>query len=449
MKKNLFSVLSLAAILKKQFSGNTIDASVDIRGYRRGFLKLSGFLGLTGWMIQFGAGRALAQESEPAIPVYITDLVISSYPDPGTVNLSVGLTTGEMCQITLLTKLPYGLKNADGSTTIVAEDGIALNPLQMVGTEYIDATPLINEGAVELTFRQEERNEKIVAKRFSATIDLYPITGKSGFGELLIDMVENQDKTPNGISMMIIGNGGEVLMKRWVDKKLQADPTVTVESNMEEDFYGVRKGRRKMKLGNQESSPFQEKRGYTEPELSAMTDEEKIKAAPELEGLTKSNVSTLKGNLIIYRNAEGKAEKVYNLTNNAETTLLQAGIFEVPLTTGENWEMLGFETGQEAIDYAVLVDHAQSTTMDIQTNKSARKIEPRVYTIEGYEYVAGRPIFNTEDKFVFGVLITRASTGSMIVYLDQNDNCVTVYANQDAEEIVDEISSRSITAPTN
>jgi hypothetical protein len=397
--------------------------------------------------------NTLAQETLPNAQVALSTIIASNYQGENTTNLAVGLFThptfGEMCQVTLMPKLPYGVKNPDGSTTIVAEDGIALNPLQMVGTENIDATPLINEGAVELTFRQEERDEKIVADRFSATIDLYPITGKSGFGELLIDMVENQDKTPDGISMMIIGNGGEVLMKRWVDKKLQADPTVAVESDMKEDFNGVRTGRRKMKLGIDQPSPFQERHGYTESELSAMTDEEKIIAAPELEGLTKSNVSTLKGNLIIYRNAEGKAEKVYNLTNNAETTLLQAGIFEVPLTTGENWEMLGFETGQEAVDYAVLVDHAQGTTMKMQTNKSVRKSEPRWYTVEGYKIVGGSPVFDNEGKFVFGVLVTHTSTGSMIIYLDQNDNCVVVYANQNADEINNGIRGRSITAPTN
>ena len=87
-------------------------------------------------------------------------------------------------------------------------------------------------------------------------------------------------------------------------------------------------------------------------DLELVTDEEKLALAPdEIGGLTKSNVSTIKNNLIIYRDVDGNAMQVYDLTTDKELTLPEAGIAELDLVDGSKLEMVAFSDKQEVMDF--------------------------------------------------------------------------------------------------
>ena len=89
--------------------------------------------------------------------------------------------------------------------------------------------------------------------------------------------------------------------------------------------------------------------------ISQMTEEDKLAASPEIDGLTKSSVSTVEANLIIYRDAEGKAQKVYDLTSGKELTLQEGGVIEFDLKSGGTIELLSFESQKDIENYIVNV----------------------------------------------------------------------------------------------
>jgi len=85
---------------------------------------------------------------------------------------------------------------------------------------------------------------------------------------------------------------------------------------------------------------------YSSEQLSQMTDAEKaniLNAAPATIGdLTKDNFSTIKNNLIIYRDSAGSAMLVFDLSINETSPLLDAGIIEFNLADGSKLEMIAF-----------------------------------------------------------------------------------------------------------
>ncbi|MCE9645592.1 MAG: PT domain-containing protein [Chloroflexi bacterium] len=94
-------------------------------------------------------------------------------------------------------------------------------------------------------------------------------------------------------------------------------------------------------------------KAYSEEQLFQMADDEKLSKAPQIEDLVKSNVSTVRNNLVIYRNITGDAIKVYDLTIGKELTLQETGIIELALKDGGSFEMLSFQTAEDLIVYAI------------------------------------------------------------------------------------------------
>jgi hypothetical protein len=67
--------------------------------------------------------------------------------------------------------------------------------------------------------------------------------------------------------------------------------------------------------------------------------------------LTKSNVSSVFPNLILYRDADGNAQKVFDIETGDVMDLREAGIIELDLTTGEKLEVRFFDDAEEAFKY--------------------------------------------------------------------------------------------------
>ncbi|MBI5823249.1 MAG: hypothetical protein HZB18_04425 [Chloroflexi bacterium] len=177
---------------------------------------------------------------------------------------------------------------------------------------------------------------------------------------------------------------------------------------------------------------------YSEDQLSAMSDEERLSHAPDkIANFTKSNVSETKNNIIVYRDADGIAQMVFDLTTAKELTLPEAGIVEMPLTTGEHWEVLYFETARKAIDYATLVDGAKGTTMDMHTHPDRAIFEPLIYKIVGFKMVKGIPVFDKKtSKAISGILVFETSDGTAILYIDRYDHMHVIYIDDNSQNVI-------------
>ena len=83
----------------------------------------------------------------------------------------------------------------------------------------------------------------------------------------------------------------------------------------------------------------------SEEDFNNLTDEEKQKlwnnAPNELDGLTKSNFSTVLPYLILYRDANGDSQIALNLLTKEKSTLLEAGIAEFDLESKYNFDYDG------------------------------------------------------------------------------------------------------------
>lgn len=100
--------------------------------------------------------------------------------------------------------------------------------------------------------------------------------------------------------------------------------------------------------------------------------------------LTRGGFSENIDYLVKYYDAQGVLQSVYNLETGEYGDPLDNGIYELVLTTGETWEVRGFHTGMEALNYAGGEDGAHGTTMDMQSNKDRSSVEPKVYRIVGW-----------------------------------------------------------------
>ncbi|MDP1544854.1 MAG: hypothetical protein Q8L87_02445, partial [Anaerolineales bacterium] len=90
--------------------------------------------------------------------------------------------------------------------------------------------------------------------------------------------------------------------------------------------------------------------GFTLDQLANMSSEDKIAVTPDYEGFNKE-VSVVKNNIVIYRDENGNAIKVFDLITTQELTLSEAGIIELDMTDGTKWEMQLFTDSEEALEF--------------------------------------------------------------------------------------------------
>ncbi len=116
-------------------------------------------------------------------------------------------------------------------------------------------------------------------------------------------------------------------------------------------------------------------------QLADMTPAEKIAASPaSAEGYSVSNVSTVMDNIVIYRDADGKAMQVFNLLTGETSGMEDAPIVELPMTNGEYYEMKSFDTVEEMLQEIIVNDGA---TYGIEYNAPNDSFQKRKWLITG------------------------------------------------------------------
>lgn len=203
-------------------------------------------------------------------------------------------------------------------------------------------------------------------------------------------------------------------------------------------------------------------RSYTENEISQMTPEQKLAAAPEIiDDLERSNLSTVpdKDYLVLYRNKEGIAIKVLNLLTAEELSLTDAGIIEFIMKDGQRLEMAYFEETQEAIDYAYLVRGASGSTRENMQYKEAIKKYQMISGVNGSnfpeefnrEYISGYEVLfdsNNRNNIAFGVGVVSILDGSFISFYSKNTNDFeNIFINQVGSVVGNAIGRGTVTAP--
>jgi hypothetical protein len=197
-----------------------------------------------------------------------------------------------------------------------------------------------------------------------------------------------------------------------------------------------------------------EPKKYSEAELDQMTPKEKIEASPEIEGLIKSNVSTIKGELVIYRDENENAIKVFNLATAQELTLIEAEIAEIDLADGTKLESRAFTDSLTAVQF--VADNSVWHNGDRHTGSAKLKNEGLLDGVIGLNILInvekGRGIYppypeaDNENWFLVFILEypnkNGVDTGLVLTYIDKNFKEHAVVLNDPASD--DSITSLSI-----
>jgi hypothetical protein len=195
---------------------------------------------------------------------------------------------------------------------------------------------------------------------------------------------------------------------------------------------------------------------FIDPEagIAALPDELKLALAPDTitatlalteEGgeaaevvLAKSNISTVFGNLVIYRDAEGNAQRVMDIETGEVKELREAGIIELDLTTGDKLEMRFFDDAEEALYY--VAENAHWFEGDrLEVNKKLRtggllsEYDARNHSIVGVNLKLFAGVFPPMDEkvhnefFKLGIL-SYENDGAVLNFLkDENGAVETVF----------------------
>ncbi len=179
---------------------------------------------------------------------------------------------------------------------------------------------------------------------------------------------------------------------------------------------------------------------FVSVDLKNMSDDEKFAIAPEIEDIIKSNISTVKNNLIIYRGVNGNAVQVYDLTTGEELTLPEAGIAELDLVDGSKLEMVAFSDQQKMVDFvasnAMWFEIKKSNINPIPlTNEMKQKIMALRDRISGIVPKNGAgllppyPMFEINDiKKYFRILIYDIGENEVvIIYPSKNNEPAVVF----------------------
>jgi hypothetical protein len=173
---------------------------------------------------------------------------------------------------------------------------------------------------------------------------------------------------------------------------------------------------------------------YDEQVWKKMTPEQKVEAYVNVpiaspEQYVKSNVSTLEGmdNKIIYRDENGVAMSIYNFLTGKFESMKEAGIKEIPLTTGENWEVRYFSNGQDMVNHAVLVDGAKwGNKVGSLGGFRSGFYDKYVYNVPGWgeEFKTGMSVSSEPGvgHQVFEVMILSYDGGALVTYLGGDGN---------------------------
>jgi len=200
----------------------------------------------------------------------------------------------------------------------------------------------------------------------------------------------------------------------------------------------------------------------TPEQLASMTPEQKLASAPETIGdLERSNLSTVpdKDYLVLYRDENDKAIKVFNLLTAQELSLREAGIFEINMKDGRILEMASFESVQEAINYAYLERGASGSTREVLQNEEKIDKYNEFFGINGsnflekyaWRYVGGNEVIfdkNNRSNIAFGVFTYSILNGSLVFFYNGNlETFENIYINESGETVSGQIGRGTVTAP--
>lgn len=168
---------------------------------------------------------------------------------------------------------------------------------------------------------------------------------------------------------------------------------------------------------------------FDQAQIDSMTNDEKMAVAPEIKDLEKSNVSTVKGELVIYRDENGNAIKAYSLLTGKELSLLEAGITELDMNDGTKWELQLFTDSQEALKF--IAENAEWFTGDrgevgtkLKQDGKKEGLLQKNKSIKNIDVNSGRgdyPPFEENDRFFLMYTWEGPNGGLVLSYLvDEN-----------------------------
>ncbi|HET7098794.1 MAG TPA: hypothetical protein VFI61_01010 [Patescibacteria group bacterium] len=228
---------------------------------------------------------------------------------------------------------------------------------------------------------------------------------------------QNFTLMPNGTIQEKIVDGVKEVTGLSVDKKgqmtllvngeqISVDPTDVI-FNDQDGGVSIKGYKQNAETGLWE--PFVEVSTYTNEQLAQMTDEQ-------------------------------KAEAIKNMPKEI-----------IPLTTGENWEVLSFATAQDGINYAVIVDGATGTLKENHENSKSEeyaRTHKSLIPKSMITYAGGTTLYDESGaNSNIGIGIARYNDGTLITYVDRDGNPHAFYTEQDLAEVQEGIRNGLITVP--
>lgn len=172
---------------------------------------------------------------------------------------------------------------------------------------------------------------------------------------------------------------------------------------------------------------------FTQEELNTMSDEQKIAAAKEIEGLSKSNVSKYSSELVLYRDESGTVTKVFNLLTGEILLAEDTRVSEFLMVDGQRFEVQRFDDAQQAIEFAYTERGAKETTRELSIHIEQIKDVHKILGINGSNfpqslersYLSGYEVLIDKDNRnnpAFGVFVMNLSVGTLIEYYNSDLN---------------------------
>jgi hypothetical protein len=151
------------------------------------------------------------------------------------------------------------------------------------------------------------------------------------------------------------------------------------------------------------------------------------------DGYTKGNESTVKDNLVVYRDVSGKAVEAYDLLTGKFESMAQAGIAEFSMKDGGKYEMQSYDTVEDALKYVSL--HSKWVSGDIRTtewftfsNPKAVKLGKVLLSIPSYKPIGG-PYADSLNPIYTEIYAYKLGGGTVIIYQDNNTDIKTMYVD--------------------
>ncbi len=190
-------------------------------------------------------------------------------------------------------------------------------------------------------------------------------------------------------------------------------------------------------------------------ELADMTNEAKIAAVPpSKDGYSASNVSSVKDNIVIYRDDTGKAVQAFDLLTGETKSLELAGIIELDLTDGNKREMLAFYDEQELVKYLSTASQWQTgdrfAFMDnVLKSKASHEYVPELKKILGmtHKFAISNP-WKSDDYVWMSLDSLELQGDTLVTFIDLAGNFNTLYVDANVNDLKKKLTTDQLVIPT-